>query len=136
MRRFAARPDRELFREKRLRVLGSKARKRTTFSNPPSGLARNASLDRDLQEARSTVARAVFNKVIAMQESGTYQLILEEGAVKHTRELIVRLGSERLGAPEDKQKNKLNAIEDLDRLDRIALKVLTANSWDALLRVR
>jgi hypothetical protein len=81
-------------------------------------------------------ARTVFNKVIAMQESGTYQLILEEGAVKHMRDFILRQAEDRLGAPSDKQKNKLSAIEDLDRLDRIALKVLTANDWDALLRVR
>jgi hypothetical protein len=82
------------------------------------------------------VAQVIFNKVIAMQESGTYQLILEEGAIKHTRELILRLGRKQLGDPTDKQKNKLQAIDDLERLDRIAEKVLTAKSWDALLRVQ
>ncbi|AMV23471.1 hypothetical protein VT84_03615 [Gemmata sp. SH-PL17] len=81
-------------------------------------------------------ARGIFNKVIAMQESGTYQLILEEGAVKHMRELILRQGSTKLGAPTEKQKNKLATIEDLDRLDRIVMKVLSAKDWDALLKVQ
>jgi hypothetical protein len=83
-----------------------------------------------------TVARGIFNKVIAMQESGTYQLILEEGAVKHMREWILRLGQKEFGAPTDKQKNKLGAIEDLGRLERIAEKVHTTKSWDTLLRVQ
>lgn len=82
------------------------------------------------------VAQVIFNKVIAMQESGTYQLILEEGAIKHTRELILRLGREQIGDPTDKQQNKLQAIDDLERLDRIAVKVLTAKNWDTLLRVQ
>jgi hypothetical protein len=82
------------------------------------------------------IARGIFNKVIAMQESGTYQLILEEGAVKHTRQLILRLGRKQLGEPTDKQKNKLDTIEDLGRLDRIAEQILTAKNWDTLLRVK
>jgi hypothetical protein len=82
------------------------------------------------------VARGIINKVIAMEDFPGYLMILEEGAVKHTRELILKQGRVRLGEPTEKQKNKLNAIEDLDRLDRIALKVLSAKSWDALLRVQ
>jgi hypothetical protein len=80
--------------------------------------------------------RNVFNKAIAMRESGTYQLILEEGAVEHTRELILRLGRKQLGEPADKHVAKLQGIQDLDRLDRIAEKVLTAKNWDSLLRVQ
>jgi|SRR5579883_13045 len=89
----------------------------------------------------STVSAAadtlmIFNKVIAMQESGTYQLILEEGAIKHTRELILRLGRKQIGEPTEKQQNKLNTIDDLERLDRMAEKILTVKSWDVLLRVK
>ena len=51
-----------------------------------------------------TTARGIFNKVFAMQESGTYQLILEEGAIKHTRQLIMRLARRRLGKPTEKQR--------------------------------
>jgi hypothetical protein len=82
------------------------------------------------------VARDIFNKVIAMQESGTYQLILEEGAVKYAREMLLEQGEALLGKPTEKHKNKLSTIEDLERLKRMALKVLTAKSWDSLLRVQ
>lgn len=82
------------------------------------------------------VARNIFNKVLAMHESGTYQLILEEGAIAHMRKIILRLGAKRLGEPAEKQKNKLTAIEDLERLDRIMEQVHTAKDWDALLRVK
>lgn len=70
-----------------------------------------------------------------LDENGVYYLIQEEGAIKHTRELIIKQARLKFGEPTDKQKNKLTAIEDLERLDRIALKILSAKSWDALLRV-
>lgn len=71
-----------------------------------------------------------------MKESGTYQLILEEGAIDYARKRILRLGSAQIGEPTEKQKNKLANIEDLERLDRIMDKVHTAKTWDALLRVQ
>lgn len=80
--------------------------------------------------------RSVFRKVLAMRESGTYQLILEEGAIAHTHELILKQGRVRLGTPTEKQVAKLKSIEDLDRLDRIGVKVLSAKTWDGLLRVQ
>jgi len=83
-----------------------------------------------------TVARGIFNKVISMQESGTYQLILEEGAAKFARNLILKQATALLGEPTEKQKNKLSTIEDVERLDRMGMRVLTAKSWDALLRVK
>jgi hypothetical protein len=50
--------------------------------------------------------------------------------------LILRLGRKQLGEPADKHVAKLQGIQDLDRLDRIAEKVLTAKNWDSLLRVQ
>jgi hypothetical protein len=82
------------------------------------------------------VARGIFNKVIAMKESGTYQLILEEGAIDFAREVLLDQGQIRFGSPSDQQRNKLNRIEDLERLRRMTRKVLSAKSWDALLRVQ
>jgi len=82
-------------------------------------------------------ARNIFNKVTAMLSTlPGYQLILDEGAVKYAREMILKMGEEHLGQPTDKQKNRLNAIEDLDRLKRMTLKAHSAKSWDALLRVK
>lgn len=82
------------------------------------------------------LARTIFEKVIAMRESSTYMLILEEGAIEHTREQILKWGKRAIGAPTDKHVAKLNSIEDIERLDRIAAKAPTAKSWDSLLRVQ
>jgi hypothetical protein len=65
-----------------------------------------------------------------------YRLILEEGAIGFARETLLDQGQIRFGDPTEKQKNKLNAIEDLERLRRMIRKVLTAKNWDALLRVQ
>jgi hypothetical protein len=82
------------------------------------------------------MVRKIFEKVFAMRESGTYQLILEEGAIEHTQDLILKLGRRQIGDPSEKQVARLKAIQDLDRLDRIAVKVLSAKSWDGLLRTQ
>ena len=50
--------------------------------------------------------------------------------------LDVTAAEAKLGKPTDKQEAKLKAIQDLERLERIAVKVLTARSWDGLLRVQ
>ena len=82
-------------------------------------------------------ARDIFNKVTTMLSTlPGYQLILDEGAVKFARQIILKQGRVQLGEPTDKQKNKRSAIEDVERLERIVLKVHSAKSWDSLLRVK
>lgn len=81
------------------------------------------------------VAREVINHVLNMKELPGYKLILEEGAIDHMHELILKAGRKKLGEPTEKQAAKLKAIQDLDRLDRIVLEASTAKGWDALLRV-
>lgn len=82
------------------------------------------------------VAKSIFIAVTAMNDLPGYQLIVEEGVVKGVRNLILTQGREKFGEPTERQANRLNAIEDADRLNRIGLRVLTAESWDSLLRVR
>ena len=71
-----------------------------------------------------------------MYETETYRLLLEEGAVRQARHLILMQGEQLIGPATEKQKNKLSEIEDLERLKRRGMKVLTAKTWDALLRVQ
>jgi hypothetical protein len=82
------------------------------------------------------LARAIFQGVLAMRESTTYMGILEEGAIEHTRELLLRQGREKYGEPTPEQEGKLKAIQKLDRLDRLAVRLVKVDSWDALLRGR
>ncbi len=57
-----------------------------------------------------------------------------EGQVETLRETVSQLGRQRFGkAASRKQKTQLNAIADVDRLERIRNRILTAASWDDLL---
>ncbi len=76
---------------------------------------------------------SIFDGVKVMHESSAYELILEEGAIKEAQGLLMRLGKQRLGAPDNDTVSALKAINDLDRLHRLADVVLTSSSWQELL---
>lgn len=80
--------------------------------------------------------QAIFRRVLQMRDSVAYQIILEEGAVAEARESVLKLGRAKFGAATAEQVNKLKAIEDLERLRRLLVRVLRVDSWDALLRGR
>ena len=56
------------------------------------------------------------------------------GAMFHAHDLLLKLGRTQIGEPNKRQIARLRLIVDLERLDRIAIKLLTAKNWDALLR--
>ena len=58
---------------------------------PPSG-AKSYDVD-------AAVARNIFSKVKAMQITETYQFILDEGAVKFARQMILKQGRVKLVEP-------------------------------------
>ena len=68
-----------------------------------------------------------------MEESSTYQLILEEGAVRKMRSLILKMGRNRFGPPDAAIEGVIRAVEDLDRLDRMHDAIPTLSSWQELL---
>jgi hypothetical protein len=71
--------------------------------------------------------------MIIMQESDTYLMILEEGQEKQAKKAILLVGGRRLGSPDESTKTRLNAITDLERLDRMLLQAVTAASWQEIL---
>jgi hypothetical protein len=79
------------------------------------------------------VARQVFRGVRAMKDSDTYLAILEEGEEIRAKKDILRLGQERFGRPDESTTAKLNGMNDLDRLDRVIGRLLSATSWQDLL---
>jgi hypothetical protein len=68
-----------------------------------------------------------------MQESDTYQMILDEGQEKHAKKTILLVGEKRLGSPDEPVKARLAGITDLERLDRMILQAVTAASWQEIL---
>lgn len=68
-----------------------------------------------------------------MHESDTYQMILDEGAERQAKKLILLQGEAQLGAPDESVKARLNAVTDLERLERMARKAPKAASWEEIL---
>jgi hypothetical protein len=68
-----------------------------------------------------------------VEESDTYQYILEEGRMWMNRRLILRHGGRRFGEPTDAIRATLEGITDLERLRRMADRVFEATSWQAVL---
>ena len=68
-----------------------------------------------------------------MQESDTYLAIIDEGREKQLKEDILRLGKRRFSPADEASKSTLQAISDLDRLERLHDRILDASSWQDLL---
>ncbi|HYH65125.1 MAG TPA: hypothetical protein VD866_10565 [Urbifossiella sp.] len=82
------------------------------------------------------VLRSVFVEAMKMIESSAFQVIEDLAMERQTRNLLLRMGTIKFGEPTDEQKAKLMAIENLARLDRLAVRLIKVESWDALLRGR
>lgn len=71
-----------------------------------------------------------------MQESDTYLAILDEGREAEAKKIILLLGPERFGPPDEGTTARLNAItENVERLERLIERLFhgTATSWQDLL---
>ncbi len=86
------------------------------------------------------MVQTLLQGVKAMRESSTYQAILEEGwqearqaQIRRAQRLLLSLGQERFGAPSQKVRKRVERIEDLERLDALALRVLHVKTWEELL---
>jgi Domain of unknown function (DUF4351) len=64
-----------------------------------------------------------------MSESTAYDEWIEQGAQR----LLLRLARTKFGALDPAVESKLKSICDLDRLERLAVAMLTAKSWQELL---
>lgn len=68
-----------------------------------------------------------------MQESDTYLMILDEGREKQVKKDIVLFGEERLGPSDESIRAQLDAISDLERLERMARRTAKATSWQEII---
>ncbi len=67
------------------------------------------------------------------RESTTFMAILDEGQELHAKAAILRQGKKRLGGLGEANLERLSAITDIGRLDRILDRVPDATSWSDLL---
>jgi hypothetical protein len=79
---------------------------------------------------------------LSLEDSTTYQLIFNRGyeagkalaeARAVAREVVLLLGGQRFGEATEAIAAAIGAITDRERLRRIAVRLLTATSWDDLL---
>lgn len=81
-----------------------------------------------------------------MEESVTYQMILEKGEAKgeargidqgrtqEARSLLLKLGQRRFGKPSQAVLERINATAALGRLETMIERIVDAAGWDALLK--
>jgi hypothetical protein len=68
-----------------------------------------------------------------LEESTTFQWIMEQGAIRYMRRLILRQGHKKFGPPDAATEKAVQAVEDLDRLDRMFECLLDAKGWQDVL---
>ena len=78
-------------------------------------------------------AKQLLRGVMTMEESATYQAILEEGALREARKTLLRQGHKRFQGTPAAVKTTIAAITDLERLDELLEQLLDAKSWQELL---
>jgi hypothetical protein len=114
---------------------------------PPADAARLRVVTYTLLGLRypSAVADQLLPGIRSMRDSSTYQAILDEGRVEgraagraegraaEARELLLQLGEQRFGPPDERTLATLAAIGDHTRLRALATHLLDAASWDELL---
>jgi hypothetical protein len=74
------------------------------------------------------------------KDSSFYQVMLKEGRevglregrIKGARKILIHQGRIRFGRLPKATRATIEAIDDLDRLERFAERILTATSWDDL----
>jgi predicted transposase YdaD len=81
---------------------------------------------------------SLLEGVQTMQESTTYQKILREGRdegqkagrITEAQRLLLLLGEIRFGVPEAKTRSAIEAIQDIERLERMSKHILDADIHD------
>ncbi len=80
-----------------------------------------------------------------LKDSSFYQVLLKEGKelgleeglrlgqLKEARKLLIRLGRARFGRLPNPTRAVIEGIDDLERLEQLSERILTATSWDDLL---
>jgi hypothetical protein len=84
-------------------------------------------------------AGQLLHGVRAMIESTTYQATLAEGEAKgrfeEAKRILLRLGTKRFGPPDARVQAALEAVGNVEGVERLTDRVLDATGWDELLAV-
>ena len=78
---------------------------------------------------------SLLERVQNMHESTTYERILRDGRITEAQRLLLLQGEIRFGVPEARTRSAIEAIQDIERLERMSKRILDADihEWDGLL---
>jgi predicted transposase YdaD len=79
------------------------------------------------------VAHALFEEVLGMKESTTYQAIVREGRAEEARRMLLLQGEARFGSPDSAARAAIESMADLAELEELGLRLMNAGSWQELL---
>jgi predicted transposase YdaD len=68
-----------------------------------------------------------------MEESSGYKWIARREQLRGVQRFFLQQATNKLGPPDEATRARVEAITDMQRLDELGNRVLTANSWDELL---
>ncbi|WP_020471228.1 RpnC/YadD family protein [Zavarzinella formosa] len=90
-----------------------------------------------LRYNQDRIADTYRRMVMLMEDSTTYQWILEKGVNQGIslgqKNMLLRLGAKRFGQPSPSIASTLNAITDSVRFERLGERILDVNTWEELL---
>jgi hypothetical protein len=78
-------------------------------------------------------AAALFQEVLGMEESTTYQGIVRRAQAREARRILLRLGRKHLGPPDEAIVAVIEGITDVERLETLTEQAEEAESWQQLL---
>jgi predicted transposase YdaD len=78
-------------------------------------------------------AHALFEEVLGMEQSATYQAIVRRGRTEGVRHMLLMLGEQKFGPPDDATRAAIETIGDSTQLEELGLRVAGAESWHELL---
>lgn len=80
----------------------------------------------------------LFQRIAGMEDSVTYQMIIEKGAEKARgqtrREDLLLLGKEKLGEPTEDTVKTIEDMQDDQRLSQLLVRILRVSTWEELLQ--
>jgi hypothetical protein len=81
----------------------------------------------------SAFAFALFDEVLGMEESVTYQAIVRSGRADEARRLLLMMGETKFGPPDADARATIEGITDVTELEELGVRLMTADSWQELL---
>lgn len=79
------------------------------------------------------LAHALFEEVLGMEQSATYQAIVRRGRAEEARRMLLLLGETKFGPPDAATQAALESLGDLAQLEALGVRLLSAGSWQELL---